>query len=540
MSEAMGRVLEFDQTAVAWAIDNRMIRGVPYGFIDYNNPYRHRPFLMAPLMVQPRVKGYKKSRQAGVSESSVTESLWMLDTYPVNVVYTFPSPKQVEDFSNIRVKEALTGSRDGCLERMIGDPQNVTLRRLGKGALYLRSSTNPKLGEGIDADAVVFDEIDRMKRGVGIAFKESLSASRFGWQREVSTPSLPGRGIDELWQKSNQMHWHVKCDACGCEQVLKYPENILELQPVAPHEKVVPSGSYAFCCSKCKSLKINRWDGRWVAAYPSRSDYYCYHINQLMCVWICADEIMQKKRDYRFPQLFWNYVLGETYASDNILLTDHILDICTDSTLERQIVRLPVYSYITAGIDWGNFNWVTVWGRRADNGIKELIALLVTEDTKEPLESTKKIERFLRSFKPDIIVADWGYGKDRVTHLVKEFPGRAYGCTYADESRMVRPRFSDETSTVSVDRTAWLKGMSHEFREQKVAIPCEDKQSLIGTYRSHMKSLVTMLEEQDDGTIKERIEETGDDHFAHASGYGLMGFEYAELKGGGRFAFDFL
>jgi hypothetical protein len=82
--------------------------------------------------------------------------------------------------------------------------------------------------------------------------------------------------------------------------------------------------------------------------------------------------------------------------------------------------------------------------------------------------------------------------------------------------------------------------MSHEFREQKVAIPSQDRQPLIGTYRSHMKSLVTMLEETEDGTIKERIEETGDDHFAHATGYGLMGFEYAELKGGGGFSFDFL
>ena len=527
-------------TAAIWGIDNRMIRGAPYGFIDYDNPHRHRPFLMLPLSVQPRVKGYKKSRQAGVSESSVTESLWMLDQFPVNVVYTFPSPKQVEDFSNIRIKEALTGSRAGCLELMMGEPQNVTLRKLGQGALYLRSSTNPKLGEGIDADAVVFDEIDRMKRGVGIAFKESLSASKFGWQREVSTPTLPGRGIDELWQKSNQMHWYVKCQACGHEQRLVFPDNIIEINHVPPHEKIVPKGSYEFCCSKCRSIKIDRWNGIWIPTYPSRVDYACFHTNQLMCVWISADEIMQKKKDYRFPQLFWNYVLGETYASDNILLTDHILDICTDVELRPQIIRMSKYAYITVGIDWGTFNWCTVWGLRSDTGKKELIGLLVTEDSKEPLESTKLIENFIRPFKPDVIVPDWGYGKDRVTYLVKQFPGRVYGCTYASESRMVKPRFSDEGSTVSVDRTAWLKGMSHEFREQKVAIPDIDHQPLMGTYRSHMKSLVTMLEEEDDGTIKERIEETGDDHFAHATGYGLMGFEYREQKGGGKFAFDFI
>ena len=536
----MGEHSYGENNAVNFAIDNRLIRGEPYGFIDYKNKHRHRPFLALPLMVQPRVKGYKKSRQAGVSESSVTESLWILKNFAANVVYTFPSPKQVEDFSNIRMKEALTGSKDGILTGMMGDPQNVTLRRLGKGALYLRSSTSPKLGEGIDADMVVFDEIDRMKRGVGIAFKESLSASKFGWQRELSTPTLPGRGIDELWQKSNQMHWLVKCEACGHEQVLKFPENVLELKHVPPHEKIIPKGSYEFCCAKCKSLKINRWAGRWVAARPSIQDYYCFQINQLMCVWISADEIMQKKKDYRFPQLFWNYVLGLTYASDNILLTDDLLDACTDTALKLLKIRTATYSKISVGIDWGAFNWVTIWGRRSDTGVKELIGLLVTEDSKEPLESTKLIEEHIRSFKPDVIVADWGYGKDRVTYLVKKFPGRVFGCTYANESKMVNPRFSKEANTVAVDRTGWLKSMSHEFRERRVTIPDIDHAPMIETYRKHMKSLVTMLEETEDGTIKERIEETGDDHLAHATGYGFLGFEYLDGHGSGDFFFDFL
>lgn len=526
-------------TAAEWAIDHRLIRGVGYGFIDYHNPYRHRPFLAYPLMVQPKVKGYKKSRQAGVSESSVTETLWMLDNFPVSAVYTFPSPKQVEDFSNIRIKEALTNSVGNRLASLMGDPQNVTLRKIGQGALYLRSATNPKLGEGVDADLVVFDEIDRMKRGIGIAFKESLSASKYGWQRELSTPTLPGRGIDELWQKSNQMSWYVRCEACGTEQVLRYPDNILEVKPLAPHEKIVPKGTYEYCCAKCKSTKINRWDGCWIPAYSGREDYVCFHINQLMCCWITADEIMQKKRDYRFPQLFWNYVLGETYASDNILLNDHALDVCTDASMKAQVVRMPAYSYVSVGIDWGTFNWCAVFGQRAD-GRKDLLALKVTEDGKEPLSSTKEIEDFIRPFKPDIIIADWGYGKDRVTYLVKRFPGRVYGCTYANESRMVKPRFSDEACTASVDRTGWLKTMANEFREQKVRIPTDEALPLIGTYRQHLKSLAVMREEQEDGTILEKIEEMGDDHMAHATGYALIGFEYREQKGTSDFSFDFI
>lgn len=47
-----------------------------------------------------------------------------------------------------------------------------------------------------------------------------------------------------------------------------------------------------------------------------------------------------------------------------------------------------------------------------------------------------------------------------------------------------------------------------------------------------------MLEEDENGNIIERIEETGDDHFFHASGYGLMGFEFYE--GESDFNFEFV
>jgi len=489
-------------------------------------------------MRKSKVKGYKKSRQAGVSESSVTETLWMLDNHAVNVVYTFPSPKQVEDFSNTRIKTALTDSQGNSLERLIGDPQNVTLRKVGKGYLYLRSATNAKLGEGIDADCVVFDEIDRMRRNIGVAFKESLSASKFGWVREVSTPTLPGRGVDELWQKANQWHWFVKCEACGKKQVLCYPDNILELKKVQPFERIIAPGSYDFCCSHCHSRKIDRWVGRWENTRKVASEEYdCFQINQLMCSWITADVIMQKKRDYRFPQLFWNYVLGLEYASDNILLTEAHMLRCIDTALYNGVGRNSRYVRYSVGVDWGNLSWAVVYGMTSEGRV-DVLNILMVEDTEEPLESTKQICNFIRPFDPDVIVADTGYGKDRVAHLIKEFPGRVFGCTYTGSAKTIEPKFTESSHSVSVDRTSWLKGTAQQYREAKVRIPSAERIPLIPEYIKQMCTSVVMLEEDDDGNIQERIEETGDDHFFHASGYGLMGFEL--FSGGTDFDFDFV
>jgi hypothetical protein len=62
-----------ENSAAWWGVAHRTLRNQKYTFVDYTNPFRHRPFLYLPLCVQPRVKCYRKSRQAGVSESGVTE-----------------------------------------------------------------------------------------------------------------------------------------------------------------------------------------------------------------------------------------------------------------------------------------------------------------------------------------------------------------------------------------------------------------------------------------------------------------------------------
>jgi len=54
----------------------------------------------------------------------------------------------------------------------------------------------------------------------------------------------------------------------------------------------------------------------------------------------------------------------------------------------------------------------------------------------------------------DCCVADYGYGKDRVSYLVSRFPGKVYGCFYQEDSKLIIPAFSDAGFKVSVDRTA--------------------------------------------------------------------------------------
>ena len=113
-----------------------------------------------------------------------------------------------------------------------------------------------------------------------------------------------------------------------------------------------------------------------------------------------------------------------------------------------------------------------------------------------------------------------------------------YMLAYAQNAKAIKPKFTEGSNSVTVDRTSWLKGTAQEFRDAKIRIPSAERVPLIPQYIKQMTCSVVMLEEDDDGNIVERVEETCDDHFFHASGYGLMGFQY--FGGESDFDFDFV
>ncbi|MBI4280380.1 MAG: phage terminase large subunit family protein, partial [Armatimonadetes bacterium] len=212
-------------------------------------------------------------RQVGVSESSVTEVLWCMDTADSSrtLVYTLPSTKLVEDFSNTRYKAAIEESpylKARELEAMkAGWAVNVGLKHLGLCDLFFRSGAVARFGEGIPADVVFFDELDGMSPAIKPAFQEALSASPLGWERNISTPTIPNYGVDRVFQRSDQKAWFVPCGACGRLQELTYPDGIVDVGRDDEGEPL-----HDFICLHCRTVgRLDRTRGQWVAKSPSRS-----------------------------------------------------------------------------------------------------------------------------------------------------------------------------------------------------------------------------------------------------------------------------
>ena len=584
-----------------WAQYYTRLRGKPYRFeqllpsgdLDLRKPFEipphehniglrgQRQFLQQMLDDPHPWKAEQKSRQCGASENEVREALWFGDTHPyTSLVYVFPTFDMVADFSKTRIEEVMKDSP--YVKRRMGiDPKtgkkiqgedildNVRLRKIGNSFMYFRSGHTPKAGEGIPCDMVVFDEIDRMSPNVMIAFNETLTSSAYGWRRDVSTPSLPGTGVNASFKESDQMHWFMKCPHCGkwMSMIHDFPKNVVDLSKDSKgrpnhdwHEKypsiIRAEDTHAYICLNCHNpiSDETRIKGLWKPLYPHRDRIRGYQISQLMCPWISASQLMQKKQDYNFEQLFENYVIGRPYLGDNVMITKGDILRCIDTSITNpyDLVRRD----ICLGADWGNISWGVAGMPDPDNPLKYIIldiwnvadADAQTIDGRKDNPHIARTAEKMRQWEGIRGVFDAGYGKDRNFELMQDFPGKIFSCFYPNLSsatnKQIEDVWNEDDAKVSVDRTLTLKIMAKMFRDGRFVIPNWVAQNpLFDTFIKHLTNLVLVRDiEEDAKTHKEVITERvgtlpGGDHFGHATNYLSIALRKAHNSGGSDFFF---
>jgi len=507
-----------------WTLQHRFIKGRPLTFTSATDPIRHRPWQVAILNDQHPNLVTRKSRQLGLSEIGITSIVHFLDTHPnTKAMYTFPRQKQLEDFSNTRItpifKESpyLTKRQDLSLN-------NVSLKKLTNNSiLFLRSAWGGNMGEGIDIDYLGLDEYDRMSTGVELAFMESMKSSKYGLLRRWSTPTIPGRGVDYLFNKSDQRFYHHKCEHCNEWQILTLEDNLIQIDSTGVDiiNEQIRDNTYAFLCSKCHR-PLNRWNiGEYVAMFPSRTEIRGYHISQLDSVWISADSVMRNQFSYKVKQLFYNYVIGIPYASEGLVIVDQDILNCISYDQPIGFRDYSKYKKVFAGIDWGYMSWLVILGLTEDNQIELLDLHWVPENPNKPLDNVNVFTAILKPYNPDVIVADAGYGADRNTYLLQQFPGRVFACNWgtSKDNIPIVDNWSDNIQQVRVDKTVKMKRTLYNIKSRSLRTfgRCEKLEMLI----KHLKNVRTMMEEED-GLIYEKVTRIGPDHTACALTYAYI------------------
>jgi DNA-directed RNA polymerase subunit RPC12/RpoP len=590
-----------------WAQYYTRLRGKDYRFEQYKDgkidlrrpneiPHQdgsiglrgQRQFLQMILDDQHKHKTNQKSRQCGASENEVRETLHFGDQFDfTKQAYVFPTMNQVADFSKTRIEEVMRDS-PYVKERMGYDPATgkkkqgeeisdaIQRRKIGNSWIFFRSGHTPKAGEGIDVDKVTFDEIDRMHPNVVIAFNETLSSSAFGWRRDVSTPSLPGVGVNASFKDSDQRHWFMRCPHCNHWMTLihDFPRCVVELPK---DSKGLPNHDYhlsnpflrehdthAYICMKCKNFVSDetRINGIWRALYPEKAPDQLrgirgYQISQLMCAWISASDLMKKKDDYALDQLFENYVIGRPYLGDNVLVTRGDILRCIDNSMTNPYDLRR--ENIVVGGDWGNQSWGVAGMRHPDNPQKFIVLDIWDIKDSEANESDgrkdnphiRKTGEKMQQWDARRAVLDAGYGKDKNWELAQDFPGKIFGCFYpsltTDATKTVDDQWTEDggnVGKVNVDRTLTLKLMTKMIRDGKFVFPAwVASNPMFETFIKHVTNLVLIREiETDEKTKKEVIKERvgtlpGGDHFGHAMNYLSIALRKVENSGSSDFFF---
>ncbi len=528
-----------------YALEHYTIRGKPITFnIANRNEKRaraHRPWQVAILNDQHKDKVVQKSRQLGLSEMGVLENVQFADVNDnVKTLFTFPRARQMTDFVKTRMNPVFENNAyfKSILDKNM---DSIEVKKIRNSFMMFRSAWGGALGEGIDVDFLAFDEYDRMADGVELAFQESMKSSGYGLLRRWSTPTIPGRGVNLQFGKSDQHFYMHKCEHCNHYQVLSMEDNIVQYNKngIDILTDEIEDGTFGFACSKC-SKPLDRWyNGEWVAKYPSRKGIRGYHISQLNAVWISADDIKRRELRYASKQLFYNYVIGEPYASAGMIITDD--DIMAAQRLETRVHSRKDYAKIVVGIDWGVRNWCAVLGIK-ENGQMDLLNLFMFQDNpQKPLEPVGLLAASITPYDPDIIIADAGFGADRNTYLMQRFPGRVWACQYNTYKGKSKPQDSwNETSRlINVDKTLKVQRMLHTVKARGVGVWRMDEDLM--TFTKHMKN-VRIMDEEEDGIFYQVATRVGDDHYSSALNYCLIGAEKIQniYQPKSSFNYDFL
>lgn len=514
--------------ASLWALKYKPLKNKPLTFKSTHNPYKNRPWQRAILDDTHPNKVVEKSRQLGLSELSVTEVVHFLDCHPqTKVMYTFPTYHQMNDFSVSRVSPVFRDS-DYMRQLLSKEVNNVSTKKVGESYLFMRSSSSGSIGEGVDADSAYFDEYDRMQDNVEFAFQEGLKSSQYGYIRRFSTPTIPGRGVDALYQKSDQMRYIHTCPHCGYKQFLTAEDNIIQVKPhgVNNATQEIDDGTFIIGCKKCKK-ELNRWqEGEWVAMEPSIREIRGYLITQLDATWISADDIMRRKFNYTSKQLFHNYVLGQPYSATGLIVTES--DVKASIRLPRKVLqRTHDYVGIVAGIDWGEPSWMIVLGLKSGGQVDLLGIYWAESDPAKPLSDANMFTAILRAYQPNLIIADAGYGADKNSFMYTQFSYAFYSCFWETaKNPHSRTRFldqwSDNSHQVTVDKTTKVQRTLHLVKSRLIGMYawCED----IEVLARHLGN-TRIQDEEEDGIIFQKAVRIGPDHTCCCLTYALIGID---------------
>lgn len=472
----------------------------------------------------------RKPSQAGLSIWLNLTEIHAGRFWGINQIHTLPTAHDVQVFVPDKVNQLIRVNpsiREGIPEKEV---DAISQKQFGKAFLYFKGTVSKRETFMLTSDRNDYDEVDRSNIQEIANYSSRLEgASSLGLERWISTPTMPGLGIDRVWEMSDQKHWRFKCSKCKTEQHMEWPKNIDMRNEV-------------YICSKCgKELNPNDIrNGKWEARFPGRG-ISGYWISQMFCPWITPRNLIEMYKDCEEGvnemslEYFNNHKLGLPYISTesqipavliykNLVNTDH-LEINSVMGVDVQLREL----YAIVGNEEGVYGMLVI---KNDERYNET-------EGKEGKGKWDRLSEIMQVYDVRYCVIDGGFTPNEVVKFARKHEGKVYVNWYKEDPQKLQTiRFGEDAQftervkevdmdiKILTDRNRIIDEMLEDLKKGRIRFFFKQNDQRVRQLIEHAGRVYARIAPDRLGVDKREWVSTGKDDFLHA----LVYFKIALVK----------
>ena len=479
------------------------------GDISYDNEYSYLRQPINEILNGVSEVNICKGSQVGASEMLISLTFYLMMQRSKNIFYLLPTASDASDFSAARFNTVIE-SNEQIREKFNYD--NVGHKRCKNSNLYVRGSNSIARLKSVPVSILIIDERDEIPEENAEIVYERLSGSKEKQIINISTPTLPDRGIWRLTRDNNEYNFYISCIYCHYLQIISM-DNI-----------DLSKGAYK--CVNCKKTWTQEQKTQMIinAVNQQEKDKNCkvgwqlkgekkdrgifFHIPQFLSPTVTAFEIAKKHKESTTEmqkQVFYNHKLGLPYVAEGTKLTKDLVDNKVDHFETSSFVRV-------AGIDvsQSNMHYCVVISVVANVGIAVEDCFRVSwENMKNELNKRDVVG----------VVIDANPERHSAREFLRGWESEGALALYPNGMKELFEVVERETKYVKIARTEILDIILDRFRSDTILIQKNfAHQGEYKNFKTHLCNIVRSYREIR-GQIEAYYTEVGDDHYAHALAY---------------------
>lgn len=530
-------------TPSEWIAKHTRHNGIPFSFL-------HHEYQIMPVNDMSRDMTTEKPAQVGWTEILLRMAIFYCTNYQgFSCIFTQPSQSDVNRFSKSRVNDVLRDCPDveALNAGLKGQLDSAEIKKIGRSYLYLRGTFGTRAAISVPSDMNIYDEKNFSNPLVTNQYKSRLQHSRWGLERNISTPTIPRFGVSALYDNSDRKRMVCRCTHCGKHQVITWPVNIFvrfeiggiwrpladdDVRELAIQNRMVGKHCEAdFRCVSCfGSLDRSARNMEWVAERPGAQNWAGgvsgYSMSQMDVVFkkawdiICASDV--RLGGYRRWSDFVNFVLGNANLDEHDGITDEQFDAACDIS----VAQTTQSAGTLMGVDVGKVCHIQII-----KPMKNVDALIWAETVSADVLKTR-VRELVRSFRPYCMVFDAEPYESTINEIIAQYPKIAWKARYGTSNYKI----NELTGEVGVPRTVALDEVYDGIRNRRISILAKGRpenvygDTLHDGLKQHLQNMAKVLEEDEDTGDKEfNYVKLGPDHWVHSLAYANVGHHVLEL-----------